>query len=141
VRAVAGPRPTALALLCAALARCCDATLLWSATHAAGLHLSLPASALAFGIAGLTGGFSLLPAGVGAVEASLVATISGLGGDPAAALMAALLARCVTLWIWIPVGLWFALRATTASNRGPVAPRPLRPVVVDAALPVEQRVS
>jgi uncharacterized membrane protein YbhN (UPF0104 family) len=112
VQAVAGPWPLAQALLCAAGARCCDAALFWSATQAAGLHLSLPGSALAFGIAGLTGGFSLLPAGVGAVEASLVATVSGLGGDPAAALVAALLARCVTLWMWVPAGLFFAVRAS-----------------------------
>lgn len=124
VQSVAGPRPLALALLCAAGARCCDATLFWCACQAAGLHVSLPLSALAFGIAGLTGGFSLLPAGVGAVEASLVATVSGLGGDPTAALVAALLARCVTLWMWVPAGLWFAFRSTVTAPAEEPAPAP-----------------
>ena len=114
VQSVAGPRPLALALACALTARCFDAALFWTAVRAAGVQLPLPAAALAFGLAGLTGGFSLLPAGVGAVEASLVATVAALGAPAGPALLAALLARCVTLWLWIPPGLWFAFRDSSA---------------------------
>jgi uncharacterized membrane protein YbhN (UPF0104 family) len=113
-RTVSGPRPLALAMLCACAARCCDATLFWVATGAVGLSVPLAGAALAFGLAGLTGGLLLLPAGVGAVEGSLVATVVALGGDASAALVAALIARCFTLWVWMPAGLWIAARSSFA---------------------------
>jgi glycosyltransferase 2 family protein len=107
---VAGLRALIPALGLAAMARCFDAALFLSAAHAVGLTLTLPGSAMAWGLAGLVGGLSLLPAGVGAVEASLVTTVIGLGGDGAAALAAALLSRIMTLWLWVPPGLWLAFR-------------------------------
>jgi uncharacterized membrane protein YbhN (UPF0104 family) len=112
---VAGARALIPALACAALARCFDATLFFTATRAVGLSVSLPGAAMAWGLAGLVGGLSLLPAGVGAVEASLVATVIGLGGDGATALAAALLARIMTLWLWIPPGLWLAFHSVRQS--------------------------
>lgn len=111
---ISGFRAVLLALLCAAVARTFDTFLFYSAAHAVGLPLTLPMAAFAWGLAGLVGGLSLLPAGVGAVEASLVATVIGLGGDGALALAAALLARLMTLWLWIPPGLWFAFRGCRA---------------------------
>lgn len=128
---VAGLRALLPALCCAALARCFDAALFYSATRAVGLTLSLPGAAMAWGLAGLVGGLSLLPAGVGAVEASLVTTVIGLGGDSAAALAAALLARIMTLWLWIPPGLWLAFRSVR-TDREPAAH-----VALDAAIPAE----
>jgi uncharacterized membrane protein YbhN (UPF0104 family) len=116
---VAGLRALLPALCCAALARCFDAALFYSAARAVGLTLSLPGAAMAWGLAGLVGGLSLLPAGVGAVEASLVTTVIGLGGDSAAALAAALLARIMTLWLWIPPGLWLAFRSVRDSRKLP----------------------
>jgi glycosyltransferase 2 family protein len=108
---VAGLRALIPALGCAVLARCFDATLFFTASHAVGITLSMAGAAMSWGLAGLVGGLSLLPAGVGAVEASLVATVVGLGGDGATALAAALLARIMTLWLWIPPGLWLAFRS------------------------------
>src|SRR5205085_1372271 len=81
-------------------ARAVDMLLFWTAGAAVGLAVSLPGAALAWGLAGMTGGLLLLPGGVGAVEGSLVATVAALGGDPSTALLAALLARCMTLWLW-----------------------------------------
>lgn len=107
---VTSMRTILAATVCALAARSFDATLFWLATQAVGLQVSLGTAAMAFGVAGLAGGISLLPAGVGAVEGTLVATLSALGGAPDAALAAALLARFMTLWIWIPAGLWLALR-------------------------------
>jgi uncharacterized membrane protein YbhN (UPF0104 family) len=127
---VAGLRALLPALCCAALARCFDAALFYSAARAVGLTLSLPGAAMAWGLAGLVGGLSLLPAGVGAVEASLVTTVIGLGGDSAAALAAALLARIMTLWLWIPPGLWLAFRSVRASRRLAT------PVAADAGISV-----
>lgn len=114
---VAGLRALIPALCCAVVARCFDATLFFTAAHAVGITLSLAGAAMAWGLAGLVGGLSLLPAGVGAVEASLVATVIGLGGDGATALAAALLARIMTLWIWIPSGLWLAFRSALPPER------------------------
>ena len=108
---LAGLQALLPALCCAAIARCFDAALFYGAARAVGLTLSLPGTAMAWGLAGLVGGLSLLPAGVGAVEASLVTTVIGLGGDSALALAAALLARLMTLWLWIPPGLWLAFRS------------------------------
>jgi uncharacterized membrane protein YbhN (UPF0104 family) len=110
---VAGPAPMAAALGCAVCARFFDMVLFWTALRATGAPLPLAAAAVAFGLAGLSGGLSLLPAGVGAVEASLVATVVAFGASAGYALLAALLARLVTLWIWIPAGLWFAFKGTT----------------------------
>ena len=114
IRELSGPRTLAQALLCAFAARCFDATLFWIAASFVGIPLPLAGAALAFGLAGLTGGLSLLPAGVGAVEGSLVATVVALGGDAPSALVAALIARTFTLWIWVPAGLWFATRGAVA---------------------------
>jgi len=112
-RAIASPRALLLALACAAVARGCDALLFWTAAALVGSPLPLAGAALAFGLAGLAGGLLLMPAGVGAVEGSLVATAAALGADPASALVAAVLARCLTLWIWVPGGLWLAFRAAS----------------------------
>ena len=120
---VAGLRALLPALLCALAARSCDLLLFHGAARAVGLALPIPAAALAWGLAGLVGGLSLLPAGVGAVEASLVATVAGLGGDGTAALAAALLARVMTLWLWIPPGLWLALRGTRRPAPAPIEAR------------------
>jgi uncharacterized membrane protein YbhN (UPF0104 family) len=120
---VAGLRALIPAFCCAVLARCFDATLFFTASHAVGITLSLAGAAMSWGLAGLVGGLSLLPAGVGAVEASLVATVVGLGGDGATALAAALLARIMTLWLWIPPGLWLAFRSV----------RQARPAVAEPA--------
>jgi uncharacterized membrane protein YbhN (UPF0104 family) len=110
VTSIADVRSLGLATLCALAARACDAGLFWCAASAVGLALPIAAAALAWGLAGLAGGLLLLPGGVGAVEGSLVATAVAFGADPAAALAAALLARCLSLWAWIPGGLYFAAR-------------------------------
>jgi uncharacterized membrane protein YbhN (UPF0104 family) len=121
-RSITAIRTLALATLFALAARTCDTLLFWGAASVAGLALPLPAAALAWGLAGLAGGLLLLPGGVGAVEGSLVATVAALGGDPSSALTAALLARCLTLWLWVPAGLLFAARGVAAA--GLSAPRP-----------------
>jgi len=111
VESATNPPWLAGALLCAAIARCCDTALFWRAATWTGASIPLAGAALAFGLAGLAGGLLLLPGGVGAVEGSLVATSTALGADPSAALVAAVLARSLTLWVWIPPGLWLAFRA------------------------------
>ena len=48
------------------------------------------------------------PGGVGAIEAALVAVLTGLGVDPAAALSIVLVFRLITYWMPVPV-CWFFL--------------------------------
>lgn len=107
---VTGFRAVLLALLCALLARSFDVVLFWLAVHMSGGAISLGESAFAWGTAGLIGGFSLLPAGIGAVEPALVATVVGFGVTVGDGLAAALLSRAVTLWIWVIPGLVLAFR-------------------------------
>lgn len=107
---ITGFRAVFLALLCAFLARGFDVVLFWIAVSMSGGMISLGESAFAWGTAGLIGGFSLLPAGIGAVEPALVATVAGFGVAVGSGLAAALLSRVATLWIWVIPGLVLAFR-------------------------------
>jgi uncharacterized membrane protein YbhN (UPF0104 family) len=115
IATVAQPRALALVTLLAITARGADVLLYWFALGAFGAHVSIGVAGLAYGIAGLAGGLSLLPAGVGAVEATLVTTVMAFGGSLESALAAGLVARTCTTWVWIPPGLWFAMRAIEKS--------------------------
>ncbi|MCL4545482.1 MAG: hypothetical protein M1118_12945, partial [Chloroflexi bacterium] len=68
------------------------------------------------GTAGLLGGLSLLPAGVGAVESALIASAVSFGGDPAMAVSVTLLSRVATLWMWMIPGFMLALRGLADSQ-------------------------
>jgi uncharacterized protein (TIRG00374 family) len=107
---VARVRPLLLAVLCALVARSAEGVLFWVVLRALGSSVPIAGAMFAVGLAGLTGGMSLLPAGVGAVEMTLTTTAAGFGAHPAMALAAALISRSMTLWLWIPGGLWSAIR-------------------------------
>jgi glycosyltransferase 2 family protein len=106
---VGSPRPLLLALGWALAARACEVVLFAVAARHVGLSLPPAGMAAAWGASGLAGGLSLLPGGVGAAEGAIVATVAGLGGSASLALLAALVSRTMTLWIWIPPGLCCAL--------------------------------
>ena len=103
--AVIKPVPVALALLALILGRTGDGLLLWGVMGALG-HPVAPAFAIfAFATAGLVGGVSLLPGGIGAAEGTMVAVLA-TGGVPAATgLLAALITRALILWIWVAFGM------------------------------------
>lgn len=119
--AVGGPSSLIRALACALGARLCEILLFFLAVRMAGEALPPAAAMLVWGTSGLVGGLSLLPGGVGAVEGTIVATAVAVGATAPAALAAALLSRTLTLWVWIPFGLVFAVR-TYGQGRGTVAP-------------------
>ncbi len=113
--AVGSPGPVLLALGCALAARACEVVLFGVVAHVVVLPLSPAGATLAWGMSGLVGGVSLLPGGFGAAEGAVVATVASIGGKASLALVAALVSRMMTVWIWIPVGLACAV----ASTRGP----------------------
>ena len=77
--------------------------------HAFGVDgLAFATLALAFMTANTIASVAPTPGGVGAIEAALVAVLTGLGVDPAAALSIVLVFRLITYWMPVPV-CWFFL--------------------------------
>lgn len=75
-----------------------------------GVHLPLAQTAVVLLVGGAVGSVAPTPAGLGAVEAALVAGLVATGVPAAPALSAVLVYRLVTVWLRVPLG-WFALRA------------------------------
>jgi uncharacterized membrane protein YbhN (UPF0104 family) len=103
------PRPAAVALACSLGARLCDAVALYGVARAFSVDLALADAMAALGTAGLVGGFSFLPAGLGAVEATLAGLLAVLGHDLGRVLGVVLVARVLILWQWVALGLALAL--------------------------------
>jgi uncharacterized protein (TIRG00374 family) len=142
---VIGVRPLAEALFLSVLARVCDALVLFALMRGLGLGLGAPVAIFVLGAAGLAGGLSMLPGGVGAVEASMAGLLVAFGAPGDLAIGAALLTRAFTLWLWVAVGLLVLVKAplrpggvsrTLASSLrgrgGPAAP-PEEPVILGGA--------
>ena len=110
--AIGQPGTLAAAMLCAMAARCFEALAFYAGLGVIGVMAAPGTVGLASGISGLVGGLSLLPGGISAVEASLVGTMTAYGVPLNSAVVAALISRAATLWLWIPGGLWLALSAT-----------------------------
>ena len=103
--AVARPVPIGLALLALVLGRAGDGLVLWGVLAALGQPVSIPFAVFAFASAGLLGGVSLLPGGLGAVEVTMVGILAAGGVPVQLGLVAALLTRALILWIWVALGL------------------------------------
>lgn len=88
------------------------ATALFFAVAALGGGVSFAAVALVSLTAGSVANAAPTPGGVGAVEAVLLASLTGLGLESATALAAVFLYRIATFWLPILPGFW-ALRALT----------------------------
>lgn len=106
-----------------ALARFADGFVVLFAAHIVGVELALPTAVFVIAVSGLAGGVSLLPAGIGAVETTMVGLLVLLGATWSNALAIALLARLFTLWLWVALGLatafFLRLRALhTRSSEG-----------------------
>ena len=81
---------------------------------AMGAPTGLGAASFVFAFAAVVGGVTLLPAGLGGTEATMVALLSGLGVDLSTSLAATLMIRAATLWLSVALGfmaLPIALRA------------------------------
>jgi len=83
--------------------------------HAVGGTLPFVQVAAVFLGGSLVASAAPVPGGLGAVEAVLIAGLSGLGMGPGAAASAVLTYRLLTFWLTVPIG-WAALRI--AERRG-----------------------
>ncbi len=98
--------------LCVTLGRLGDGVVLWRLAATMGFPISFVVACLIVGTAGLAGGLSLTPGGVGAAEAALAGLlmVHGLPGERA--IVVALASRTFSYWIWVGVGA-LALVATS----------------------------
>ncbi len=92
-----------------AVARFADGLVLLMTAQMMGVQLSLPEAVFVLSVSGLAGGFSLLPVGIGAVEAAMTGLLVIMGAPLASAITISLLTRLATLWIWVALGLALAV--------------------------------
>jgi len=90
---------------------------LWVALHAVGAHTSVDRTVESYGIVSLLGPVSFLPAGLGTVDAGLVASLHHAGLAVAVALAGVLLFRVADLWLPLAAGARPALAAARATGR------------------------
>ena len=85
--------------------RLCDSLLVLLVARMLGGVITYPQAMLCFAVAGMAGGASLMPGGLGAAEAALTGmlVLAGLGAAPAFA--ASVTVRLFTLWLAVGVGL------------------------------------
>ncbi len=93
---------------------------LFAALHAVGADTTLDATVECYGIVALLGTVSVLPAGLGAVDAGLVATLHHSGVTMAVAAAGVLLFRVADLWLPLAAGAVPALAATRVPAAPPV---------------------
>ncbi len=91
-----------------AIARFSDGLVLLFVAQMLGVTLALPVAVFILAVSGLAGGISLLPAGTGAVEATMTGMLVLAGTDTPTAFAITLLARMATLWLWVLLGLAYA---------------------------------
>ena len=84
---------------------------LWVSLRAVGAHLPLDGTLEAYGVVALLAMFSVLPAGLGAVDAGLVATLEHAGVTMPAAVAGVMLYRVAELWVPLAAGARPALAA------------------------------
>jgi len=98
-------------LLLSLVARACDGlTLGWTAA-ALGINLPLLAGVFVLNSSGVLGGFSMLPGGIGVVEAAMSLLLASFGAPVTAALATALAARMLSFWLWVALGLVALIRS------------------------------
>ena len=102
---VLGVRPLLAGTGLGLLGRSLDGLALLSLAHALGVFLPTAGGLFILGTSGLTGGFSMLPGGLGAVEMNQAGLLMLWGAGWSAALLITLLLRLGTLWLWIGLGL------------------------------------
>lgn len=99
------------------IARTCDGLALACAAWSLGIDIPLLAGVFALNSSGALGGLSMLPGGIGVVEASMSVLLASFGASPAAALAGTLAARLFTFWLWVAVGLYLLVRSEVFGDR------------------------
>jgi len=102
-----------------------DAACLWVFVWAFGKVLSPIDLLVAYGLANILAAIPVTPAGLGVVEASLIATLVGFGVPHSQAILAVLAYRLVNFWIPIPIG--GVAYASLQWRRGPLPPEVTSP--------------
>jgi len=90
---------------------------LWVALHAVGASPSVDVAVESYGTVALLTMISILPAGLGAVDAGLAASLHHAGMTPATAVAAVLLFRVADLWVPLAAGARPALTAMRSTTR------------------------
>ncbi len=104
-------------LAASVVARACDGIALACAAWSLGIDIPLLAGVFALNSSGALGGLSMLPGGIGVVEASMSVLLASFGASPAAALAGTLAARFFTLWLWVAIGLFLLVRSEVFGDR------------------------
>jgi uncharacterized protein (TIRG00374 family) len=102
---VTGSYALSFAFACVMLGRLGDGVILWQVAQVVGYPVSYSTALFMIGSAGLVGGFTLSPGGMGAAEATLVALIMARGAPLGPAMVTAFSARAMIFWIWVVLGL------------------------------------
>lgn len=97
-------------------ARACDGLALAWTAWALGIDLPALAGIFTLNSAGALGGFSMLPGGIGVVEGSMSVALVAFGAPASAALATTFLARLVTFWVWVAIGLGLLLQTSLAGE-------------------------
>jgi len=102
------------------VARTCDGLAVAWTAWALGIQIPLLAGIFALNSSGTLGGLSMLPGGIGVVEASMSAILAGFGASLGTALAATMLARFFTFWVWVAAGLALLVRSGIVGERDAV---------------------
>jgi uncharacterized membrane protein YbhN (UPF0104 family) len=82
-----------------------QALVFWWFCRTAGLELSASAAVAIFAWATLFGAASMIPGGLGTMEAALVLQLAAGGATEATAIAVAIATRMVTLWLGVSIGI------------------------------------
>jgi uncharacterized protein (TIRG00374 family) len=100
------------------IARTCDGLALAYAAWALGIQVPALGGIFALNSSGTLGGLSMLPGGIGVVEATMSVILqTAFGASGAAALAATMLARFFTFWLWVAMGLFLLVREGLVGGR------------------------
>ncbi len=99
------------------IARTCDGLAVAWTAWALGIQIPVLGGIFALNSSGTLGGLSMLPGGIGIVEASMSVILAGFGASPATALAATMLARFFTFWLWVAMGLGLLVRSGIFGER------------------------
>jgi uncharacterized protein (TIRG00374 family) len=128
LRALSADRPRlARAVALASLNWVADAACLWTFLAAFGHVAPVDQVLVAYGLAYVLAAIPISPGGLGIVEATLTASLVGLGNPRGAVALAVVGYRLVNFWLPIPVG-----AAAYVSLRADSRRRPVRTMVRDA---------
>lgn len=100
------PQTIILALVASLLYWCLDMLILFFALWGLGARLSLNAVLFSYLVGTLAGSISFLPAGIGALEGSILFLLSRFGTPTSLAFLGIVAYRFFSLWLAIPAGFW-----------------------------------